>query len=185
MKFTFKYQYQDILARGFDMFGKNNYTTICTGGSFLGDNLDDEIKLTPYYIIKKYKDWTKNCLDSFLKRKEPITTLNIQKNCKDKNTCAQSQKFEIENSNACLGNWTKEMENEKDVHIYYFIQDNMIYKMIIYKIDDFSIGNVLGCDYLINLYNKMISCTPEEGDVIYDNYKDAKNALKKRIKKQF
>lgn len=64
-----------------------------------------------------------------------------------------------------LGLWTYELEDKST--IYYTVIGEDIVELIAYK-------DCRELKYIINMNNQIIACIPEDGDIIYDTYKEAK-----------
>ena len=86
---------------------------------------------------------------------------NIDKEYLDKDGSIKS-----ETQDGYLGAWTYEFE--RDSRTYYIVQDNDIKELVIYHQPNQLLR------YIMEINGHMYNSMPEEGDIIYSTYKEAK-----------
>lgn len=75
-----------------------------------------------------------------------------------------------------VGKWSEDLE--RNAKIYYYIDGKNIREFIISHYNELGFTNDLdGFDYFINIDGKLMSAMMDPGDVIYDNYEEAKDQI--------
>lgn len=153
MKYTFKYQFASVPTACPGPFGDVQYTQICTGGCYLSDDEKSTIDITPYEVVLRNIDQKKACMDyinSFFPKEWWEDTYNPT-------------------NYAYIGKWP---EDESDIKLYYFIQDNTIHKLFAVINNSLNLTSI-GCQYIVNYDGQMLDSIPEEGDIIFSSYEEA------------
>lgn len=86
-------------------------------------------------------------------------------NIKYVNLAIKSKDTENEVESEVLGIWTYDLMAGAD--IYYTIINGQVTEFVAYKVYGKS-------KYIINMNNQIIECIPENGDAIFDDYKECK-----------
>lgn len=148
-----------------DPFFEDEFIDIVVGGYFFPEDGKTSINLTSEHLIRNNKDniHANNLyLQSFL----PGDLSNI----------LQSTNTNYPDSNY-IGKWSDEID--ANAIIYYVIVNNKIKKIIFSKPIEFGTHtDIFGVVNIIEDEGNMVYCTPDEGDVLFDNEKEAKQYIK-------
>ena len=75
-----------------------------------------------------------------------------------------------------IGKWSNDIN--ANAKIYYIIDDKDIREFIVSKYNEISFSNDLnGLDYFVNINGNIMRALLEPGDIIFDNYEEAKNQI--------
>lgn len=100
------------------------------------------------------------------------TPFEVVKKCVDTEYISEDGFVQSTKSDGYLGAWSYELEAQS--YTYYHLQDSGITEVIIYK-QPYEEGEKT-C-YLIELNGYIYNCQPEENDIIYTTYKEARLEL--------
>ena len=98
------------------------------------------------------------------------TPYNVIKKNVDKEFVGSDGKIKSTHHDGYLGIWSYALERES--RTYYIVQDAKITEVILYEQNN-------EVYYIIELNGYMYNCIPEEGDIIYSTYKEARLELMK------
>lgn len=161
----------DILNGKADTLDLNEMEEVVTGGYFIPDDKKTQVELTSEFLIRENKDKinaSKIYLSSYFKA-DPSEVSYALANPSQRNPNAPDTNY--------IGKWSDNVE--ANAKIYYVIVDGQIRKLIFSKPIEFGTQtDVFGVIYIIEDDGNMVYCTPDEGDVMFDNLKEAKKYIK-------
>lgn len=130
----------------------------CFGGSFMpceGTYEEYPLYITKSEVVQKYRD-------------------------KIHQSKLQMAKFfggESEIDNGYIGLWDPDIN--KHAIIYYIIMEDGPHEIFLTKYDDMKfVSNVQTAQYVVNINGNMMDCSPEEGDVLFDDFEEASKYYK-------
>lgn len=151
MKFIYKQQYKYIPNINFYL---PDVKTLVSS-RFESEDSKTELKITDPEIIMRNKDW-------------------IQAN---NDYLAGFFGNGVSTNSGYIGIWSEDLE--QNANLYYINVDGKTTEFIISKYNELGFTNDLdGLDYFVHLDGKLMSALIEDGDIIYDNYEEAKQANK-------
>lgn len=128
------------------------------GGCFLpceGEYQDHPLYMTDALLVQKYRD-------------------------KGHYAKLQMSKFFGGESNiddGYVGKWNKKISEK--ANIYYIIMEDGPHEVFLTNYDDMKfVSNTQNARYIVNINDKMMDCTPEEGDVLFDDFEEASKYFK-------
>lgn len=149
---------------------ENEFEEIVTGGYFYPDDGKTSINLTSEFLIRENKDKI-NANNVYLMSffaTDPLETTYTNMQSGNINNMVPDSNY--------IGKWSPNID--ANANIYYVIVDNKIRKLIFSKPIEFgSQTDIFGVVYIIENDGKMVYCTPDEGDVLFDNIKEAKKYI--------
>ena len=84
---------------------------------------------------------------------------------------------ESEIDNGYIGIWNPDIN--KYAIIYYIIMEDGPHEIFLTKYDDMKfVSNVQSAQYIVNINGNMMDCSPEEGDVLFDDFEEASKYYK-------
>lgn len=138
-----------------DLSGDIEY---CFGGSFMpceGTYDEHPLYMTKPEVVQKYRD-------------------------KIHQSKLQMAKFfggEAEIDNGYIGKWDPAIN--KHAIIYYIIMEDGPHEIFLTRYDDTKfVSNVQSAQYVVNINGNMMDCSPEEGDVLFDDFEEASKYFK-------
>lgn len=190
MKWTFKYRYvekevmpslSDVMREIYcaaasgsrpNVSEEPKIIKICSGGGFVPDVDGSEIQFTPFYLLQKtfYELEYVNQMSDYFPR-----TVCPKKNPDGKGEQAWAG-YHNPAEAGIFGYWSDDID--QNAAKYYYVDNGFIHKILIVEWATTSLSGII--DYLILMEHngKLMYMVPEEGDVIYDTYEEAENAIK-------
>ena len=130
----------------------------CFGGSFMpceGTYDEHPLYITKPEVVQKYRD--------------KIHQSKLQ--------MAKFFEGESEIDNGYIGIWDPDIN--KHAIIYYIIMEDGPHEIFLTKYDDMKfVSNVQSAQYVVNINGNMMDCSPEEGDVLFDDFEEASKYYK-------
>lgn len=150
MKFTYIQKFFGTISD--DPFNPPIEDTLVFSGFISDDN--QQPKVTNPNIITRNKDWTyanNDYLAGFFG-----------------NSASSNSGY--------VGKWSEDINDNAE--IYYIIDEGVIREFIISKYEEIGLTNDLdGFDYFVNIDGNIMKALLEPGDIIYDNYEEAKDQI--------
>lgn len=177
MKWTFKYKYveKEVMPSLSDVMREIYCATasgsrpnvsmepkiikICSGGGFEPDVDGAEIQFTPFYLLQKtfFETEYLNQISEYFPR-------------------SQFSAYHNPAEAGIYGNWSDDLDQQ--AFKYYYVNNGFIHKVIIVEQNNIGMSSLFDYVILMEYNGKLMYMVPEEGDVIYDTYEEAENALK-------
>ena len=130
----------------------------CYGGSFMpceGTYNEHPLYMTDPIVVQKYRD----------------------KNHYAKLQMAKYFGGEINLDDGYIGKWKDGIN--KDATIYYILMEDGPHEIFLTKYDDMKfVSNTQSAQYVVNINGNMMDCSPEEGDILFDNFEEASKYFK-------
>ncbi len=130
----------------------------CYGGSFMpceGSYNDHPLYMTDPIVVQKYRD----------------------KNHYAKLQMAKYFGGEINLDDGYIGKWKDGIN--KVATIYYILMEDGPHEIFLTKYDDMKfVSNTQSAQYVVNINGNMMDCSPEEGDILFDNFEEASKYFK-------
>ena len=131
---------------------------VCYGGSFMpceGTYDEHPLYMTDPFVVQKYKDIAHE----------------------SKLELAKFFGGEVAVNDGYIGKWDPEIN--KHAKIYYIIMEDGPHEIFLTRYDDIKfVSNVQSAQYVVNINGKMMDCSPEEGDVLFDDFEEASKYFK-------
>ena len=130
----------------------------CYGGSFMpceGTYDEHPLYMTDPSIIWKYKD------------KQHEAKLELAKYFGGESNI----------DDGYIGKWNQEINEH--AHIYYILMEDGPHEVFLTQYNDMKfVTNVQQAQYVVNINGNMIDCTPEENDILFDDFEEASKYFK-------
>ena len=128
------------------------------GGSFMpceGTYEEHPLYMSDSFIIQKYKDIAHEA----------------------KLELAKFFGGEVAVNDGYIGKWDPEIN--KHAKIYYILMEDGPHEIFLTKYNDMKfVSNVQSVQYVVNINGNMMDCSPEEGDVLFDDFEEASKYFK-------
>lgn len=150
---------------------EGKWVDVPVGGYFMPEDNQSQINLTSEFLIRENRDMV-NANLSYLKSFIPQDTLETSYMMQNPDQISESAP-----DPNYIGKWNSKIDSS--ANIYYVIYESEIRKMIFSKpIDSTKQTDIFGVIYIIEDNGRMMYCTPDEGDILFDNLKEARNFIK-------
>lgn len=128
------------------------------GGSFMpceGTYEEHPLYMTDPFVVQKYKDIA----------------------YESKLELAKFFGCEADINDGYIGKWNPEIN--KHAKIYYILMDDGPHEIFLTKYNDMKfVSNVQTAQYVVNINGNMMDCSPEEGDILFDDFEEASKYFK-------